>query len=128
MVKFHHWRDIPINFKNFIYDPFKGIVLLGAQGAMISASLMLISGVMLKMGLKFVKDDNEYEEYRKEKWNIRINYVLKYNIIFFLNSLLTSTIFKNSKEYNVIIFFGVAGLSIIEYIFINSYLRKRRNK
>lgn len=122
------WRDSAEDFKNMIYEPFKFIVLLGAQGVMISAVLMFISGIMLKIGLKFVKDDNEYDEYKKEKWNRRMNYVLKYNVIFFLNGLLISIIFKDSEEYNAIIFFGIVGLSIIEYIVINRYLRKRRNK
>ncbi|MCI9000566.1 MAG: hypothetical protein HFJ26_06675 [Clostridia bacterium] len=122
------WRYLAEDFKNMIYEPFKFIVLLGAEGVMISAVLMFISGIMLKIGLKFVKDDNEYDEYKKEKWNRRMNYVLKYNVIFFLNGLLISIIFKDSKEYNAIIFFGIAGLSIIEYIVINRYLRKRRNK
>jgi hypothetical protein len=97
------------------------MVLLGAHGAMISAGLILISGTLLKIGLRFVKDCNEYE---KEKWNKFTNHVLKLNLIILLNSIISRIVFEQNKDHNVIIFFGIVVLSIIEYIFINIYFNK----
>ena len=114
-------REFVDDFKNFIYEPFKGMVLLGVHGAMISAGLMIISATLLKIGLKFVNDCNEY---KKEKWNKFANHVLKLNLIILLNSIISRIVFEQNKDNNVVIFFGIAVLSIIEYIFINICFNK----
>lgn len=114
-------RELVYDFKNFIYEPLKSMVLLGAHGAMISAGLILISAILLKIGLKFVKDCGEY---KKEKWNKFTNHVLKLNLIILLNSIISRIVFEQNKDHNVIIFFGIVVLSIIEYIFINIYFNK----
>ncbi len=125
MARFRRYRsELGHDFKNLIYEPFKSMVLLGAHGAMISAGLMLISATLLKIGLKFIKD---CEEYKKEKWNKFANHVLKLNIIVLLNSIISRVVFEQNKDHNAIIFLGIVVLSIIEYLFINIYLI-RRNK
>lgn len=115
-------RETVYDFKNLIYEPFKSIILLGAQGAMISAGLMLISATLLKIGLKFIKDCGEY---KKEKWNKITNHILKLNLLILLNSIVSIIVVKQNKDNNIIIFFGIVILSIIEYIFINSYFNNK---
>lgn len=106
------------SFKRFIN--FSSAVISGGQaGALFCSGFGIITCLFTKFMLKCMKIKSV-----NEKGNKLINTFLKFNIIYFLVSLLSFFIKITKKQYNVITFISITIISIIVYILI----KKIRNK